>query len=330
LSDVNPLNPFLARDGFLVLDGGLATELEARGYALDDDLWSARLLLDRPGAIKRLHADYLAAGADCIISASYQGTIPGFMRRGLSEARAEELLQLSVTLALEARDDFWSDQTNRAGRIRPIVAASVGPYGAALADGSEYTGDYDLDEEGLRRFHRRRWEILAASGADILACETIPSRVESRVLARLLAETPGRYAWFSFSCRDERRVADGSLLSECLRPLAEMDQVAAVGINCTAPRFIPGLIAEARSVSDRPVIVYPNSGEHYDVKSRRWLGSSDSIEFAGASCEWRRAGAAVIGGCCRTGPDHIRSIRARLSDHAPSSATQERGRGERG
>jgi homocysteine S-methyltransferase len=313
LAPANPLAPFLADDGLLILDGGLATELEARGYDLADDLWSARLLLDEPAAIKALHTDYLAAGADCIISASYQGTIPGFMKRGLSELQAEALLRLSVTLALEARDTFWSAPANRRGRIRPLVAASVGPYGAALADGSEYTGNYDLEEEGLWRFHRRRWEILAGTAADILACETIPSQPESRALARLLAETPGRYAWFSFSCRDERHINDGSLLVDCLEPLAKMEQVAAVGINCTAPRHIPGLIAEARSVTGKPIVVYPNSGEVYDVANQRWSGIADSADFAGAGREWRQAGASVIGGCCRTGPDHIRSIRWQLA-----------------
>jgi homocysteine S-methyltransferase len=326
LRNTNPLGPFLAEGGSLILDGGLATELEARGYDLSDDLWSARLLLDEPAAIKALHADYLAAGADCIISASYQGTIPGFMKRGLSEGQAEGLLRLSVSLALEVRDAFWSAPANRAGRNRPLVAASIGPYGAALADGSEYTGDYDLDEEGLWLFHRRRWDILAGTAADILACETIPSRPESRALARLLAETPGRYAWFSFSCRDERHVSDGDLLAACLEPLAGMEQVAAVGINCTAPHFIPNLIAEARSVTDKPIVVYPNSGERYDIANKRWLGDSDpadfsTAEFAAASQEWCQAGATIVGGCCRTGPDHIRSIRARLSAPAPSSAS---------
>ena len=162
------------------------------------------------------------------------------------------------------------------------------------------------------RFHRRRWDILAGTAADILACETIPSRPESRALARLLAETPGRYAWFSFSCRDERHVSDGNLLAACLEPLAEMEQVAAVGINCTAPGYLPGLIAEARSVTDKPIVVYPNSGEAYDVANKRWLGISDSADFATASQDWRQAGASVIGGCCRTGPDHIRSMRRSL------------------
>jgi homocysteine S-methyltransferase len=308
----NPFAQFLEQQGVLVLDGGLATELEVRGFDLDDPMWSARLLLDDPDAIRQLHADYLSAGADCIISASYQGTISGFMRLGMSEGQAKKLLNLSVQLAIEARDAFWSQVANQIGRLRPIIAASVGPYGAALADGSEYTGDYDLDEEGLLAFHRPRWQILAESEADILACETIPSMHESRALARLLVATPERYGWFSFSCQDGRRISDGSLLADCLAPLNKIEKVVAVGINCTSPKYIPSLIGEAQRVTDKPIIVYPNSGERYEAGEKRWLGTAEANDFAGASELWCTSGANIIGGCCRTGPDHVRQIRRQL------------------
>jgi len=311
---VNPITPFLLRQGSLIVDGGLATELEARGHDLADELWSARLLIDQPEAIKQLHADYLAAGADCIITASYQGTIEGFMGRGLSEQEAVDLLILSVRLGIEARDEFWSKRDNRAGRLRPIVAASIGPYGAALADGSEYHGDYGLDEERLLNFHRRRWFILAGAGADIMACETIPSYIEARALARLLSETPETYAWFSFSCQDERHISDGTPLVFCAAFLEAYWQVAAVGINCTAPQYISHLVKEVRQVSKKPIVVYPNSGEQYDAEAKRWLGITYSDDFAQSSLSWHDAGASIIGGCCRTGPEHIRSIRRELID----------------
>jgi homocysteine S-methyltransferase len=308
----NPLSPFLVNNGTLVLDGGLATELEAYGFDLAEALWSARLLLDNPEAIRQVHLDYLWAGADCIISASYQATIEGFMGRGMSEAQAIGLLKLSVQLAVEARDEFWAVAKHHKVRIRPIVAASVGPYGAALADGSEYTGDYDRDEAGLYDFHRQRWGILANTKADILACETIPSYPESRALARLLRETPGRMVWFSFSCRDGAHISDGTPLVDCIASLNDLEQVAAVGINCTLPRHIPSLLALAREATDKPIIVYPNSGEIYDVEHKRWLGQSIPAEFGTYSREWRKAGATLIGGCCRTRPDHIRQIRDRM------------------
>jgi homocysteine S-methyltransferase len=312
LDRVNPITPFLLRQGSLIVDGGLATELEARGFDLADELWSARLLIDEPQAIKQVHTDYLAAGADCIITASYQGTIEGFMGRGLSEQEAIDLLILSVRLGIEARDEFWSELTNRAGRIRPIVAASVGPYGAALADGSEYRGDYGLDEEGLFNFHCRRWHILANAGADIMACETIPSYIEARALTRLLSETPESYAWFSFSCQNERHISDGTPIADCASYLQGNQQVVAVGINCTAPQFILPLVSEVRRVSDRPIVVYPNSGEEYDALSKRWFGTTNSDDFAQASLSWHDAGASIVGGCCRTSPEHIRSIRREI------------------
>ena len=306
---MNPVSALLKRQGVLILDGGLATELEARGFVLDDHLWSARLLLERPQAISQLHRDYLEAGADCIISASYQATVEGFGRRGLGEGQAEALLLRSVELAVEARDAFWNLGENRRGRLRPLVAASVGPYGAFLADGSEYTGEYGLDREALTDFHRRRLELLASSAADLLACETLPSRLEARALSRLLA-SPGMPAWLSFSCRDDRRLADGSDLAGIVAEIEGNDRIIAVGVNCTAPRHIPGLIARLRQVTDKPIVVYPNSGEGYDP-GKGWLEPA-TTDLAAAAPEWRAAGARLIGGCCRTGPRFIRRLRQRL------------------
>ncbi len=221
----DPIAPFLQRQGALILDGGLATELERRGHDLSDELWSARLLRDDPDAIRRVHLAYYGAGADCCTSASYQATIPGFVRSGMSPDEAREVIRRAVRLVIEARDEFWAVGANRAGRLRPLAAAGVGPYGAYLADGSEYTGTYDLDEAGLIDFHRERWAILAGGGADILACETIPSLAEARALARLLSETPGVYAWFSFSCRDGAHISDGTPIADCAAFLADFERV---------------------------------------------------------------------------------------------------------
>jgi homocysteine S-methyltransferase len=306
------LQSLLQRERLLILDGGLATELESRGFDLNDALWSARLLLDAPEAIYELHHDYLVAGADCIISATYQATIAGFGHRGLSQAAASDLLRQAVALALAARDAFWAEPGHRPGRARPLVAASIGPYGAYLADGSEYTGRYNLDEMGLLAFHRQRWAILSESGADLLACETIPSFAEARALARLLAETPDISAWFSFSCRDGQHISDGTRLTDCVAWLANRERVAAVGVNCTAPRFVPDLITTIRQVCDKPIVVYPNSGEQYDAAARCWHGLSEPEAFATAALQWYRAGASLIGGCCRTGPRHISQIREQL------------------
>lgn len=291
----NPLASLLDRQGVVILDGGLATELEARGHDLKDELWSARLLVDAPEAIRELHRAYVGAGADCVITASYQATVESFRRRGLREEEAFDRLRLSVQLAREAEPE--------------LVAASVGPYGAALADGSEYTGAYDLDEDGLCEWHRARFEVLDACGADLLACETIPSRLEARALARLLDKTP---AWFSFSCRDGEHISDGTPIEQCVREAAAHDRVIAVGINCTAPRHIVTLVDAVRNATKKPIVVYPNSGEHYDAQRMTWSGSRDAEAFAEAAVAWRQAGASLIGGCCRTGPAHIAALRARL------------------
>lgn len=311
---MNPLVPFIRRFGSFIVDGGLATQLEARGCDLSDNLWSARLLMDDPDVIRQVHADYLWAGADCIISASYQATIPGFMSRGLSEAEAKRLIEYAVEIAVEERDRYWSQaaESERERRLRPLAAASVGPYAAYRADGSEYTGQYDLNETELVEFHRERWHILAATAADILACETIPNAQEGRALARLLQDTPNCYAWFSFACRDGQHVNDGTPIRAVAAYLNQFDQVAAVGVNCTAPRYIPNLIRELLAVVDKPIIVYPNSGEIYDVEQHIWRGEAVPAEFGTYSREWRKIGAAAIGGCCRTTPEHIRQIRDRF------------------
>lgn len=284
-----------------MLDGGLATQLERLGADLRDELWSARLLMEEPELIRRVHAAYFAAGADVATTASYQATLPGFARRGLDRAQAESLIKLSVELAAQARDEAGGG----------LVAASVGPYGAYLANGAEYTGDYDLDEDGLYTWHLPRWEILASAGPDLLACETIPSYAEARALARLLADTPGVKAWVSFSCRDGERISDGTPIAEAAALFSGNSQVVAVGANCTAPRHMPALIGALSG--GLPVVVYPNSGETWDAGNRRWLGLTDPVEFGQAAEEWQQAGASLIGGCCRTTPEHIKQIRAHLT-----------------
>ncbi len=311
-STKNPIAEFVERQGIMVLDGGLATALEALGCDLDDELWSARILLEAPELIRQVHLDFLIAGADCITTSSYQASLPGFHKRGLSELQGIELLRDSVRLAIEARDLFWSEPANRLGRRRPLIAASVGPYGAFLADGSEYTGRYGIDDADLYSFHRSRWHILADSPADLLACETIPSGREARVLLQLLGETPGRWAWLSFSCHDEAHLCDGSRLADVARICDAEPHVAAVGVNCTSPEFISPLIAEARRATSKPVIVYPNSGELYNVAHRDWAGAPTSLDWGEAAGEWARLGAAGVGGCCRVGPEDIAEMRRRL------------------
>jgi homocysteine S-methyltransferase len=314
--NTNPLARIIESQGFLVLDGGLATSLETAGHDLNDDLWSAKVLLEEPGAIKQAHLDFLRAGADCIATASYQASFPGFRRRGLSDSEIERLLHLSVDLAVEARDAFWADHTNRPGRQRPLVAASIGPYGAFLADGSEYKGRYELGDEGLREFHEDRWRLLAESRADLLACETIPSRREAGVLRALIRETPGAWGWMSFSCRDGKQLSDGTRLEDVARDCDVEPRLAALGINCTHPEFIESLIGEARRGTTKPILVYPNQGEGYDPVTKTWTDAAQRIDWHQAAAGWAQLGAAGVGGCCRVGPEDLVALRAGLQSRA--------------
>ncbi len=293
-----------------MLDGGLATELESQGFYIGTNLWSAELLRSDPSAIVAAHLAYLEAGAEIIISASYQASQAGLMSLDLSEREADELIVSSVELACTARRQFLDAHPETI--FTPIVAASIGPYGAAMHDGSEYTGDYKIDEIILREFHEDRLRLLDRSGADVLACETIPNFAEARVLHELLmnVELP---AWVSFSCRDELRIGDGTPLREIAAMYGDHRKVLALGVNCTAPHFIASLIGQIKTAApDQAIIVYPNSGETYDVSTHSWFGSESPDMSAIVAQGWYEAGAKIVGGCCRIGPHHIAALREAL------------------
>ena len=285
-----------------ILDGGLATELESRGHDLDDDLWSAKLLRDQPDEIVAAHQAFINAGAEVITSGSYQATLPGFRKAGMTSTEAEDLLRLSIRLAKQARAQSPTVQ----------VAASIGPYGAFLANGAEYTGKYDLDQQGLMDFHDQRWQILASENPDIMLCETVPSLTEATALAQLAVESNSIPVWISFSCRDGNHISDGTEIRSVIRELHPYEQITAVGINCTPPKFLPELIPRIRLETDKPIVVYPNSGESFDANSRTWSGSQAIDDFATQAAVWRQLGASIIGGCCRVTPAHITSLKSRL------------------
>lgn len=316
-SMTDPIAPFLARQRAVILDGGLATELEYRGADLDDPLWSARLLLEAPETVRGVHRAYLRAGADCVVSASYQATFEGFARRGVDAEGTESLLRLAVELAVSARDEIWRELDAAGARLRPLVAASVGPYGAYLADGSEYRGDYGLSVAELESFHRRRLRVLQASAADLLAVETIPSHREALAIARLLAsEAPNggaaMPAWISFSCRDGQSLWDGTPLRRVIAAIEANPRILALGVNCTAPEYVAELLREAASATDKPLVAYPNSGEGYRPADKTWAPVSRRIDWGRDCLAWHRSGARLIGGCCRSCPDAIRALRAAL------------------
>ncbi|MDX1665944.1 MAG: homocysteine S-methyltransferase [Saprospiraceae bacterium] len=308
----NPLNSILRRQGFVMLDGGLATELESRGAELDAQLWSASLLLDRPELIQQLHFDYYEAGADVSITATYQATFEGFAQKGIGRRQCEELMRRAIHLAASARDEFWESKKPGA-RCRPLVAASVGPYGAYLADGSEYRGDYGLSVSQLMDFHRPRLEVLVQSNPDLLACETIPSRKEAEALLRSLEDFPGVSAWMSFSCCDATRTCGGDPFAECMEMVLASSQIVAAGLNCTPPGYVTSLLNSVPETV-RPLLAYPNSGEIWDAENRCWQPDPRSASPAKDAVNWYEAGARIIGGCCRTAPRDIEAMRKGLVD----------------
>jgi len=291
--------------GPLVLDGGLATQLETQGEDLSSAVWSARVLADDPDAVLAAHRAFYAAGAQVATTASYQVSSRGFASVGMDSVAISRLLRRSVRLARQASDEV-ADET--------WVAASVGPYGAALGDGSEYRGDYGLSVAQLRRWHRFGIQVLADVGPDVLALETVPCLAEAEAL---LEEVRGlsRPCWLSLTCVGERTRA-GEPVAEAFAMTAEVAEVVAVGVNCLDPADTPALVRLASEVSGKPVVVYPNAGERWDATARRWTG--DQAVVAGYVDGWLEAGARLVGGCCRVGPDEISAIAQAVGRHAPA------------
>ncbi|MFD5986457.1 homocysteine S-methyltransferase [Streptomyces cyaneofuscatus] len=287
-------------EGPVLLDGGLSNQLEAQGCDLSDALWSARLLADAPEQVEAAHLAYLRAGAQVLITASYQATFEGFGRHGIGPERTGALLARSVELARRA-----AGSARRADPERDIwVAASVGPYGAMLADGSEYRGRYGLTVRELERFHRPRVAALAEAGPDVLALETVPDVDEAEAVVRVAEET-GLPIWLSYSVAGGRTRA-GQPLEEAFAVAAGREAVVAVGVNCCDPADAEAAVRVAVEVTGKPAVVYPNSGEGWDAEGRGWTGASTFDP--GRVRAWTGAGARLVGGCCRVGPGRIKEL----------------------
>ena len=292
----------------MLLDGGFATELERRGHDLSDALWSARLLLDDPDEVTATHVAFYRAGARVATTASYQASFGGFAARGLSRDEAAALMRRSVTLAREAADMAAAEDG-----VPRLVAASVGPYGAVLADGSEYRGDYGVPDAALREFHLPRAAVLAESGADLLAIETVPSEQEAAVLLSVLDELPGATpAWVSLTCASAAATRAGEAVERVFGLARGHDRVVAVGVNCTSPAYVEELVAQAVAASGKPAVAYPNSGESWDAVTRTWRGDAAGVSVESAR-RWVDAGARYVGGCCRVSASDIAALAAGLA-----------------
>ncbi|KAJ4987331.1 homocysteine S-methyltransferase [Stagonosporopsis vannaccii] len=320
MNDYHKLSAHL--DSPIILDGALATYLETLGADISGALWSADILLQNPSLIKQTHLDYYRAGAQVAITASYQASLAGLSKHlNLTEEQGKDVVRKSVKLAQEARDEWIEEnatQVSSSGRFdirdRLFVAGSVGPYGAFLADGSEYRGDYHLSQEDMKSFHRGRIQALVDAGVDVLACETIPSLSETEALLELLQqEFSSTEAWFTFTLRDADHIADGTPLSRIAALFDAAPNVIAVGFNCT-----PDDVALAALQALRPLqqgkswkmIVYPNSGEQWNAAAREWEGKRTEGGLLKAKTrQWADAGAVLVGGCCRTTPEDIGVMR---------------------
>jgi homocysteine S-methyltransferase len=286
-----------------VLDGGLSTALEARGADLGGPLWTARLLAAEPERIAEAHREFYLAGARVATTASYQVSVEGLIAAGHEVGTARALVQRSVGIAREVRDELADSRPGR------LVAASVGPYGAYLADGSEYRGRYGVPASRLRDFHAPRLELLAAARPDLLAVETIPDTDEAEVLVPLLDEL-GVPAWFSYSVSGGTTNA-GQPLAEAYAVVAGTRSVVAAGVNCSDQVDVLGAVRTAVAATGLPAVAYPNRGGSWDAAAKRWsYGDALDLDLVDA---WVDAGARYVGGCCGTGPQDIAVLVDRLA-----------------
>lgn len=296
----------------IIIDGALATHLETLGADLNDTLWSCKTLMEQPNLIRDVHLAYFRAGADVAITASYQASTKGLAeQRCMSEADARSLIAKSVELAQSARDEVARAEQGRAHKM--LVAGSVGPYGAYLADGSEYRGDHILSKEELKAFHRPRIEALLEGGVDLLALETMPNSVEIQALLELLSEEhPSASAWLSCTLKDGSSISDGTPLSEMARLVDRHDQVIAVGVNCVPCELVTHALDSLFRSTSKPLLCYPNSGETWNSETKTWSGVRDASgqDWKALVPQWRKRGAKFIGGCCRTDPVDIGTIKA--------------------
>ena len=286
--------PFV-RDPFTVIDGGLSTALELLGADISGSLWTAQTVIDDPVLLERAHRSFVEAGADIIATASYQCGTKQFESIGLSAKEARDALASTTTIARRAVEG-----------TSVAVAASVGPFGASLANGSEYNGRYGVEWQQVEDYHREKLAILVDSGADLIAIETIPLADEALLIAEILEELGAPPAWFSFGFADETQTYGLDAVEKVVLSIAGYADLVAIGLNCTHPRYVDSLLASmSELVSGIPLIVYPNHGREWDAVARCWIGDSMSISAVETVTRWVDLGARFIGGCCGIGPEDI-------------------------
>ncbi|KRL96314.1 homocysteine S-methyltransferase [Limosilactobacillus equigenerosi] len=294
------------QQGPLVLDGAMSTPLEHYGLDTNNQLWTAMALVKDPQKVYQVHLDYFNAGADLVITNTYQANLPAFLTAGFTETQARQFIRHAVELANQARDDYEV----KTGKHN-YVAGTIGPYGAYLADGSEYTGNYELSVDEYQAFHRPRLEEILAAGIDVLAVETQPKLTETQAVLELVHQlAPDLPVYVAFSLHDDHHLADGTALATAVQAIATDSQVVAVGFNCVALDVVEPAIQLIHATTDLPIIVYPNSGATYDPTTKTWSDPASGPTFKELIPTWYHAGATIIGGCCTTMPHDIENVRA--------------------
>ena len=288
----------------------MGTELDSRGVDTHDPLWSALALTTAPEAVRQVHTDYLKAGARVITTNTYQATLPALLRAGHDAHRAREVIAAGARLAGEAARRFEAEHPE----AQLLIAGGLGPYGAYLADGSEYTGVYDvgaLDAPVFRDVHLPRIEMLAGEGIDLFALETLPRLDEAQALVGAVEDLAAESeCWVSFQVRpDGAHLADGTPLAEAAAWAADQETVVAVGVNCVAPDVVPRALPVLREVTAKPLVAYPNSGDVYDPVTRTWRATVGRGRLTASTSAWLDAGVRLIGGCCRTTPADTAELR---------------------
>ena len=285
-----------------VLDGGLSFPLEEKKILMNTNLWTAELLISNPELIREVHINYIDSGAQIITTSSYQASFKSLKKRGYTEIQSKNIILKSVEILEEIKKNYDN---------KIIIAASIGPYGSYLADGSEYVGNYNISKEYFFNFYKKKIDLLDSSNVDVLAFETIPSYKEAKVIAKILKGTK-KQSWISFSCKNEKEISDGTKLEKCCEYLNNHTKIFGVGVNCTSPKYISKLISILkRKLKNKKIIIYPNSGEIYDGKNKNWIGNNNRT-FESYIDEWLNLGVDILGGCCRVGPKEIRKIKDKI------------------
>lgn len=286
----------------LTLDGGMGSELEQQNINVDNNLWSASALIQSPGTIAKIHQHYFDAGAQGAITDTYQAHVATFLAQGFDSHKAYELIDTAVHLAKEGLALSTQDDG--------LIIGSVGPYGAYLANGAEYTGDYHLSKQAYQDFHRQRIERLVQDGVDLIGLETMPNFTEAQALSELLeTEFPETPAYLSFSIKDGNTLCDGTSLATAVGYFEKYAQIKAIGVNCTAPDNILTALQAIQPQTTKQIIIYPNAGDTYDPQTKQWVDDYGPIDWQELVPQWLNQGATIIGGCCRTTPKDITAIK---------------------